>query len=337
MTATVNNAAEYREYRGTTLRLAFALMANSILIIGLSILQEPVEIILESLLTAPLAKMGVSIADTSFFISSTLSIIVYLFSFMFPVALFRLFNKGRKTEPMRLAVKLPGETPLIILAAIPVILACAYVNSFLMSPFDFSPLYESEPTDTALKLVFSFVSTALVPGFCEEFLFRGCVLSNLLPYGKTTAIVGSAVLFALMHGNPAQTFYTCAAGIALGLVYVETGSIWPGTFIHLFNNYNSVIQEFICDKYGEFGNTVCTWMDLSLFFIGAMAVVWLVIQKNGKVYSASPESSRPTRTVFLPSSRLFSGFFTPSMIVYFIMQIGEAGLIFLMVLSGSFN
>ena len=337
MTASINNAAEYRKYRGTTLRIAFALIANSILLIGLTILQEPVGMILESILTAPLAKLGVSIADSSFFIYSTLSIIVYLFSFMFPVALFRLFNKGRKNEPMRLAVKLPGDTPLIILAVIPVILACAYVNSFLMSPFDFSPLYESEPIDTALKLMFSFVSTALVPGFCEEFLFRGCVLSNLLPYGKTTAIVGSAVLFSLMHGNPAQTFYTCAAGIALGLVYVETGSIWPGTFIHLFNNYNSVIEEFICDKYGDFGNTVCRWMDLSLFFIGAVALVWLVIRKKGRVYSAAPESAHPTRTAFLPSSRLFSGFFTPSMIVYFIMQIGEAGLVLLMVLSGSLN
>ena len=46
-----------------------------------------------------------------------------------------------------------------------------------------------------LALLLAFCS---VPALCEEFLFRGCILSNLLPYGKTTAILASAVLFSMI-------------------------------------------------------------------------------------------------------------------------------------------
>ncbi len=42
-------------------------------------------------------------------------------------------------------------------------------------------------------------SGAITPAICEEWFFRGFVMSSLRQYGKWPAIWGSAVLFALMH------------------------------------------------------------------------------------------------------------------------------------------
>ena len=66
-------------------------------------------------------------------------------------------------------------------------------------------LYENYMPGSSPVLVV--LCIVIVPAFCEEFLFRGVVLSNLMPYGKGTAIIVISVPFGLMHGNFYQFLY----------------------------------------------------------------------------------------------------------------------------------
>lgn len=60
----------------------------------------------------------------------------------------------------------------------------------------------------------------------EEILMRGFLLGGLSPYyGKTTALLISALLFAILHFNMVQTLSAFICGIVLGLLYQHTGSI----------------------------------------------------------------------------------------------------------------
>ena len=61
-----------------------------------------------------------------------------------------------------------------------------------------------------------FLYTSVFAPLWEELLFRGFVLRTLRPFGKRFAILGSAVLFGLFHGNLIQTPYAFLIGLLLG-------------------------------------------------------------------------------------------------------------------------
>ena len=80
--------------------------------------------------------------------------------------------------------------------------------------------------------------------FVEETFFRGIVLRMLLPYGWTTAWIGSSVIFGLRHAinliagyqTAFTTFKQIGFALAWGLFaaayYAETDSIWPVFVFH---------------------------------------------------------------------------------------------------------
>lgn len=64
----------------------------------------------------------------------------------------------------------------------------------------------------------------------EEIVFRGAILRVLLGWFDKHwyAIILSALLFALVHGNPAQMPHAFLIGLLIGWMYYRTGSILPG-------------------------------------------------------------------------------------------------------------
>ena len=213
---------------------------------------------------------GINASDLLYAFEQTLALFAYLISFLVPAFVFKFMTRNDDPEPMRLGVKLEPNTPIVILGSIGIVVGAAYINSFMVSFIDFGPLFETDPLSSPVRVLMTFISIAIVPALSEEFLFRGCVLSNLLPYGKNTAILFSALLFALMHGNFAQFFYTFIAGIVLGAVYVKTDSIWAPTFIHLFNNFYSVIQQVVYEQNAkdEAINKILFALDMTLVCFG---------------------------------------------------------------------
>ena len=138
-------------------------------------------------------------------------------------------------------------------------------------------------------IVLSVMSTALVPALGEEFLFRGTILSNLMPYGKTGAIIGSAILFGLMHQNAQQIFYATASGILLGYVYVKTGSIWCGTLIHFFNNAFGVLETVILS--GNDVQTATKYISnfvFAVFALGALSLLYFAVKAVRRAKAGDP-------------------------------------------------
>lgn len=79
---------------------------------------------------------------------------------------------------------------------------------------------------------------AVLPAFAEEFLMRGVVLnaaSRKRDYSY--AILITAGMFSLMHGNPIQTVHQFLLGAVLAYVVLVSKSLWAGIFLHFFNNF----------------------------------------------------------------------------------------------------
>ena len=98
---------------------------------------------------------------------------------------------------------------------------------------------------TVPSMILSFVRTAVLPAFFEEFFFRGIFLGRLRPYGDGFAVCTSALLFGLFHGNLHQIPFAFLVGLAIGYIVVRTNNIWLGVAIHFCNNAFSAVQDLL--------------------------------------------------------------------------------------------
>ena len=98
----------------------------------------------------------------------------------------------------------------------------------------------------------NFVGVAIIPAVFEEFTVRGGMLNGYLNTGRLRAsVLLTAFLFGLLHMNPTQLFYAFAMGIVLALLFVLSGSIWPGILFHFLNNAMAPIADILEQRYGE--------------------------------------------------------------------------------------
>ena len=91
----------------------------------------------------------------------------------------------------------------------------------------------------------SLVSTSIVPALVEEFACRGLILGVLRKYGDGFAVLVSAILFGLMHGNFDQMPFALMVGLVLGYIVVKTESLWIAVAVHAANNFISVAFTYI--------------------------------------------------------------------------------------------
>lgn len=80
-----------------------------------------------------------------------------------------------------------------------------------------------------------YLYTVLLGPISEEILFRGLIQKTVMPWGKRLAILTSAFLFGIFHGNLVQTPYSFAVGLLLGYVAAEYSIGWS-MVLHMFNN-----------------------------------------------------------------------------------------------------
>ncbi len=92
---------------------------------------------------------------------------------------------------------------------------------------------------------------ALVPAICEETLFRGFILSafrDKKTFGQKNekhvmfAIVGSGILFGIMHLDFIRIIPTSILGMVMAYNVYKSKSIFTSVGIHFFNNLLSVLS-----------------------------------------------------------------------------------------------
>lgn len=94
-----------------------------------------------------------------------------------------------------------------------------------------------------LKKLFLF---CLLPSVAEEIYFRGfCQTSLAHRAGVTPAILLTALLFALAHGNVWYLHLYFGLGCFLGWIYEKSGSLWPAIAAHFINNTWTFITHLL--------------------------------------------------------------------------------------------
>lgn len=145
---------------------------------------------------------------------------------------------------------------------------------------------------------------------------RGVVMQPLRKYGDWFAILTSAFVFALMHGNLVQAPFAFIAGIGLGYAVIASGSLWTGILIHLLNNSISVIQT-IAIAYLPEGKAAIVSAILIGVVIAAGAAALLVYLVKKEMRFVLPLSSVPLHR----GEKCAAYLFTPPMVLALAMMV----------------
>ncbi len=106
-------------------------------------------------------------------------------------------------------------------------------------------------SEGTVMLVVKLLVIALIPGICEELLFRAGLQQLLLRKTNRVhlAVWVSAAIFSAIHFQFYGFLPRMLLGGVLGYLMVYSGSLWPGIIFHFMNNATAVvIGHFHLDK-----------------------------------------------------------------------------------------
>jgi membrane protease YdiL (CAAX protease family) len=114
----------------------------------------------------------------------------------------------------------------------------------LLWPTDDAVLGSYTPELSGVGVGWGVLLLTVLPGVCEEVLFRGTLMSLLLQRGRAaSALLWQAVAFALTHVYVFKLAPTFVLGLALGWLTLRTRSIWPAIMVHALHNLIAVRGE----------------------------------------------------------------------------------------------
>ena len=99
-------------------------------------------------------------------------------------------------------------------------------------------VYYVDDSEYDLIRALSFVSIVIAAPVVEEILFRGYILDAIRElHGDVVAVLGSSVLFGLLHIEPYVVGMATLGGLIYGFVRIKTGSLWPSIVSHMLWNF----------------------------------------------------------------------------------------------------
>ncbi len=239
----------------------------------------------------------------------------------------RIYKNRMSIEPVNLGKPKTGtvDTLLLLVAGFGMMMLADVVTGYLSSFFqdatgaEFAYDFFATPT-SALGVAIYAVRSTLFPAIFEEYAMRGVVMNSLRRYGDMFAILMSAMMFGLMHGNMVQVPFAFAAGIVLGYVVIRTETLWTGVAIHFLNNSFSIIYSLLYDNghesVAETFSLIGTYGGLAL---GVVCLIILFVRK--KMTRPAPNRS------FLRTKQCVGAFFlTIPMIVILIYMVVQTAL-----------
>ena len=163
-----------------------------------------------------------------------------------------MIHKCRKKFHLRVRLEKIQQMPKTII----------FLLVFLVGLFQFIPMIalenfmnlpdymEQDFVDLAHNPIGILVLCIIAP-IAEEYLFRGVAMRKMLRWNISPwyAIIGSSIMFGLIHINPAQIPGAITMGIVMAWMCYRTKSLIPGIIIHITNNTLCLIPEECYDTY----------------------------------------------------------------------------------------
>lgn len=210
------------------------------------------------------------------------NMVVYVVCLAVPAVAVALIS-GHRQNPFPSKRVSGGILGISVFGGMAIAIFANVVASWLMTWLVMLGVPEPEMPDliqpTLISLLLNIVLTAVLPALIEEMIFRGYILGALRAHGDGVAIVLSAVLFGVFHGNVLQIPFALLLGLVMGYLVVQTDSIWPSVLLHFANNLMSVLLSFFGKCYPAYQETIYSITFLVVTAVGA--VILTVVRRIG--------------------------------------------------------
>jgi membrane protease YdiL (CAAX protease family) len=214
--------------------------------------------------------------------SGTLSIIGVVIAFI-PFLIYRgrtFFQHDLRVENKKFNLKIVLVSAVVLLSLNSFLGIFASLLESLLNLFGLSANFALEQleslNDFAIPML---IYTCLVAPIFEEFIYRGAILRSLEKYGKKFAIMVSALLFGMMHGNFYQIFMAMGVGLILGYLATEY-SIKLTIILHIINNVSVQALTILSPKLGD---NIGDIFDISFLVIAIIILIAAIIKKRKSV------------------------------------------------------
>lgn len=142
-----------------------------------------------------------------------------------------------------------------------------------------------------IPFLWSVVFIAIIPGICEEIMFRGPVLRAYEKIGVKKAIIISGILFGMFHFTLINFIGPAILGIIFGMMVYKTNSIYSSMIAHSLNNSIAlVLSHFLLENIDNLpsqemdlntniSETIMSFLVLGLFIFALIKLVKVLLKK----------------------------------------------------------
>ena len=157
-----------------------------------------------------------------------------------------------------------------------------YAVDIIQAQFNIPDLLEQD-LGKLTETVWGFLAICILGPIAEEVMMRRIILRDLWQKSGRMwmGILLSALIFAIIHINPAQVVFAFPAGIILGWLYCATGTLIVPVFIHILNNTIS----FISIRTGSRQMSLNDPLNIAILaacLIAGFLFIWIVAARSGK-------------------------------------------------------
>ena len=163
---------------------------------------------------------------------------------LIPILFFTCYRGDRPFSRGRLD---PGRILLILGASVCLSRGLNHLLGLSPLPRWFPAYQEVSASICRETLWIQFATAVILAPVLEELLMRGIVYSRLkdLTGNAKTSLLGSALLFALLHGNVVQGVYAFFLGLLFGYLLEKCHTLWAPILAHSAANGVSLLQGFL--------------------------------------------------------------------------------------------
>lgn len=127
------------------------------------------------------------------------------------------------------------------------------------------------------SLLQSILLVGIIPGVCEELLFRGGLMSAWEARGRKTALLLSTVLFALLHGTIAGLPTQLIMGFVLGYILILSDSLFVSMTYHITHNSFTLLIAYLSSQVSAAEIPIDPSADLSGYVASAIGYAPLLM------------------------------------------------------------
>ncbi|MBN1948660.1 MAG: CPBP family intramembrane metalloprotease [Candidatus Cloacimonetes bacterium] len=168
-----------------------------------------------------------------------------IFIILLPTLLILRISRTDIVSTLRLKRTSPLNILMVLIMAFPALLVAVSISNIINLIYPISESYlevmKNLMSTENRSFLFTLGLVAVLPGICEEVMFRGYLINGFTRRGLWSAIIVSGILFGIFHLDPFRFLPTAVLGVYLGYLTLRSNSLLPAVFAHFLNNGLAIV------------------------------------------------------------------------------------------------